>query len=44
MTIKRNNNLGYASWTIVDNDDNYIVTFDTYYDAVDFIRCMNGDM
>lgn len=41
MSIERKNKLGYTSWTVMDMDDNEIVTFDSYYDAVDFLTFMN---
>lgn len=44
LEIKRVCGLGgYVMFAVVDySTDEEIVRFDSYYDAVDFIRCMEG--
>lgn len=41
MTIVRINQFGYLAYQVIDNETGEIlVTFDTYYDAVNFILFM----
>ena len=45
LEIKRVCSLGgFVMYAIIDTslDDLEVVRFDSYYDAVDFIRCMEG--
>ena len=39
MTIERINSLGFVNFTVMF-EGTELVRFDSYYDAVDFIRCM----
>ena len=39
MTIDRINSFGFVNFAVMF-EDNELVRFDSYYDAVDFIRCM----
>lgn len=39
MTIERINSLGFVNFAVMF-EGTELVRFDNYYDAVDFIRCM----
>jgi hypothetical protein len=44
MSIERKNNFGFTVWSIVDNETGAeIVTFDLYFDAVDFLLFINEE-
>lgn len=41
MSIMRINHFGFVNFAVIDNDSGQeLVRFESYYDAVEFIRCM----